>query len=205
MSASTKTCPACGNTNAAGDIFCHTCGADISHVETGGRKFTKTPSTGAVKRSPITSITNLSGPAQPCPRCGYRNPSFVMLCPHCGADIPKTSSLPEEAESPPSERPAGVLRAQIGGSSYELTPGDVLGREGTVAMKYFSDIGTVSRKHVQVSYGDGTWLLFVPRTVRNVTQLDGEEMPRDVAVPLEGSHRLRLSTKCEIGLEVSAS
>lgn len=208
MSSLVKNCPACGHSNQAKDIFCQTCGADISHVTPGEPRANAQPavpisSSPSPPHNPATSLTNLSGPTQPCPRCGYRNPSFVMLCPHCGTDISEAACAPAQADAETSTPPVSILHAEINGLSRKLKPGDVLGREGTVDPDYFLSIGTVSRHHVRIDYRKGTWWVTTPASVKNTTKLDGHELHRGEPTALGASHKLIMSTRCEVKLTVS--
>jgi predicted component of type VI protein secretion system len=99
-----------------------------------------------------------------------------------------------------SPRPRLIL--QIGKSIHELRPGDTLGRDGSVAREYFAPIRTVSRRHVLIDWRDGHWVVTLADRTRNLTQLDGQEITRGQAHPLDGEHVLRMSTRCEVRLVV---
>jgi hypothetical protein len=180
MSSAAKKCQVCGHENAGPDFFCRNCGTEISF---------------APPKSPKPATTDASIPRQrTCPRCHQESDGVLRLCSHCGFDLFAAETL--------SLMPAKKLFLSIDGHKYECHAGDVVGREGTVAKDYFATVGTVSRRHLSFAWHDDRWFVVALAGVKNLTQLDGREMPRGVEEPLSGEHRLRLSTLCEVRLSV---
>lgn len=184
MSPAKKQCPVCGCQNSDLDFFCQNCGMDISLVS-------------AAAPAPAPQPPAPPAPPQPapqprvCPKCGQS--SDLPLCSNCGFDLSTAASAANNAAQ---------LFLLIGKEKFQCKHGDTLGREGTVAPSFFSAVGTVSRKHVSLSQRNGCWFLTVPPSVRNPTQLDGRELPRALEQPLTGEHSLKLSSQCEVRLQV---
>ena len=94
------------------------------------------------------------------------------------------------------------VKVTIDGRTYTGRDGSILGREGTIAMAYFSKFNGVSRVHVKFLKKEGRWFITVPAAVANSTLLDGVEVKRDVAVPLMGEHILKLADNCVVKVAV---
>ena len=78
----------------------------------------------------------------------------------------------------------------------------MLGREGTVAREEFIRVGTVHRRHAQVTVEKGEWCLTSLASTRNLTEVDGKRVAIGEKVPLRGEHRVRLSTGAAFKLTV---
>jgi len=183
----------CGRQNPETAFFCDACNADLSDV---AASLADSP-----VPMPAPGGEEVSAGTKRCPKCGTANESYRTLCNSCGEEL--------EAEGAPA-RPGGrvdTLTLIAGAAQFPLQPGDVLGREGTVAYEVFGAAGdTVSRQHVIVSRSPEGWMICIPSRVRNITQLDGKELPRDTEVPVVvGEHILQLSTKCRVLLRVAAT
>ena len=221
MSASTKVCPACGQSNLEVAILCQSCGADISGA-VGPRN--NGSSTAAPRLSDQFEHTLFeSPPVKICPRCAAQNDSIDVLCGTCGESIravlpsPATTGTPASSNNACSPLPVTMLEPTppklwliVGSQSFECKSGDVLGRAGTVACQVFAGIPTVSGRHVALELRDRVWHIInlpVPpgRPGKNVTQVDGREVPIGSAVALTSEHVLRLSTRCEVRLRVANS
>lgn len=176
-----KKCHVCGYENKESEFFCHNCGIDIS--------FVSAPTSAKPAKARIDLTSNKE--KRVCPKCNQSNDAVFVLCTNCGFDLSAASSTK-----------APRLLLVIGDKNYECKSGDVLGREGTVAREFFSTIGTVSRKHVTFTLRDGQWFLSIPQSVQNISQLDGNELPRGQEHPLQREHTLKLSSQCEVRLRV---
>jgi hypothetical protein len=143
-----------------------------------------------------------------CPSCGTKWPETTPACRNdrCKADL-FNARIVDEEETPVSPPPVPGVPARLllatGGQEFVCKDGDVLGREGSVAVAAFQNIGEVSRRHVSVSLQDGQWFLSVLPNVPNLTELDGVRLTPGAPQALKGEHRLRLSTKCEVRLRVA--
>lgn len=187
-----KRCPVCGRLNSEDAVFCDNsgCGADISAVR-------PTFSSAEAPRGddPSGGATSPVSPGQwVCPKCQQPNDAMMSRC-ACGHEFP--------AEPPKGERTRRLILV-VGEQSFECKDGDILGREGSVACQVFASLGTVSRQHVRVNFRDGRWFVTVPSNVQNITQLDGRDLKREEPCLLNGEHRLKMSTKCEVRLRVTA-
>ncbi len=114
-----------------------------------------------------------------------------MLCSGCAAPLPIRS---EQSVVPSLLDPDPVLVLVIHGKSFRCEPGDVLGREGTVARDEFLPVGTVHRRHAQLNVDNGAWCLTSLASTRNLTEVDGKAVSQGEKVPLRGEHTIRLST-----------
>lgn len=90
----------------------------------------------------------------------------------------------------------------IHGKTFRCEPGDVLGREGTVARDEFLPVGTVHRRHAQLNVHNGEWHLTALVSTRNLTEVDGKLVSHGEKVPLRGEHTVRLSTGATLKLIV---
>lgn len=205
-----KKCPSCGFVNPEAEFFCSSCGTDLSGVKAG----LLTEGGPAVGRPEARQ-------AKRCPQCGDENESYAMLCsrPGCGAllgDKPPTkegfrkpldSQESRELDRTRREPNAKRLLLAVGAASFECKSGDVLGREGTLAVDVFIGIATVSARHVALECCRGEWrvtnlALQTGKTAKNITALDGRELAIGASAVLSGEHTLKLSTRCEVKLRV---
>lgn len=221
MSAPTTTCPVCGEPNSVDAVLCQICGADISGAA-GLRSNTATPSElrGAIQ------ATSQPIPLKPrqvkiCPQCGTQNDSVDVLCGECGGNIREVPPSPAAAGPVVCPRdgcsPAAVTMLEpappklwlvVGTQVFQCNSGDVLGRAGNLASQVFAGIPTVSGQHVALELHDNVWhVVNLPpqpgKPGKNVTVIDGREVPIGRATPLTGEHVIRLSSRCEVRLRVS--
>ena len=96
----------------------------------------------------------------------------------------------------------GPLRLVLNGREYVCKSGDVIGREGTVAMDQLAKIKTLSRRHAQVMVRCGRWYLRVLNAT-NTSYLDSRQLGANEFYPLALEHRVRLSTQCEFELKLT--
>lgn len=94
------------------------------------------------------------------------------------------------------------LQLIVGDDVYIVHDGDVIGREGTIAQAFFSQIKTVSRRHAEISKREGRWFVTIPASVANSTMVDGVEAKRDTPMMLAGEHVLKMSEGCVVRLKV---
>lgn len=211
MSQRVKHC-GCGHANAEHDAFCARCSQTIFDVVAVAME----PLVPEVKLesapAPVAPAA-VAAPKKVCPLCGTINECFALLCggAGCGNDLSAvvpsggTEALVKTPAQPASAPAASVLSGlllSVGAQSFECRHGDLIGREGTVGCQVFSGIGAVSRRHVSLTQCDGQWFVTVLAGVRNMTQLDGRELPRGTPQPLTGEHTLKMSTQCEVKLRV---
>lgn len=91
--------------------------------------------------------------------------------------------------SSPPETPS--LELTFAGERFVCHDGDVIGREGTVAVAVLRRVGEMSRRHLQVELAGGRWRLTVLPTARNQTTLDGVALPRESPRTLGiGDHKI---------------
>lgn len=206
MSEMIKTCP-CGAENGGDAAFCTACGQPI--LDLVPRAANPPTEESPTRNEPSIPITNtVSTGKKVCPVCGTVNESFAVICegPGCANDLMGVAVSGETPREPESETPVVDTRPRlmlsVGTQKFECRDGDVIGREGSIACQIFSGIGTVSRRHVEIRRGDTEWSLIALAHVQNITQLDGIEMKRGESLPLSGSHKLRMSTQCEVELKI---
>lgn len=72
----------------------------------------------------------------------------------------------------------------LNGQRWPCHPGDVIGREGTVARDALRSVDVLSRRHLAIDYRDGQWQLTALPDSRNETYLDGASMIRGHPYPL---------------------
>lgn len=76
--------------------------------------------------------------------------------------------------------PLGELKTRlflnVSGQSWECSDGDIIGREGTIALEYFKGASVLSRKHVEIKIVEGEWAVRLCPTARNLTWINEEEM-----------------------------
>ncbi len=205
-------CPICGHENAPHESICGGCGQPIldrGHIA-------RPPAAPPAAAAPVASAP-IAAPALPrkvCPLCGTINESYALLCggAGCGNDLSAVTPSGGTAPPPPAPAPARAasssavpaLHLTVGAQRFACRDGDIIGREGTVGCQIFAGLGTVSRRHVALAQRDGQWFLTALAGVQNTTQLDGRELPRGTPQPLTGNHSLRMSTQCEVRLQVGA-
>ena len=215
MSQRIKRCR-CGHANAEHDAFCVQCGQPILDLVAVPLVPTPTPASSSAAPTPAPATTTPAVPRKVCPLCGTINESYSLLC--CGAGCGNDLSAVTPSGGAATPAPAAALAATpaaaspsaptlhltVGARQFECRDGDIIGREGTVGCQIFAGLGTVSRRHVALAQRDGQWFLTALANVQNTTQLDGRELPRGLPQPLTGDHSLRLSTQCEVRLQVGA-
>jgi hypothetical protein len=164
---------------------CPTCGLDNSESESFCKKCGG-PILDVEAKLPESPVGSWA-----CPQCQFPNSQFVFLCSNCHA--PRTA---------PPAGPRCLL--VIEGQEFECREGDVLGREGSVALELLAVIKEVSRRHVELIRQDGKWGVKVLPNVPNITELDGQRMQPGVPRFLSADHKLRMSTKCEVLLRITS-
>ncbi len=208
-----KKCLSCGTENPEHEFFCGTCGADISAVT----PFDPTHTVTETRKQPPTREQ------KKCPKCGLENEPYAFVCsqPGCGEQLDNPATPGEQVAdilAPPvrakpiatpfPDRPPKRLLLLVGSNTFECRSGDILGRNGTLANQVFSGIPTVSGHHVALERRGEQWFLVnLPlqsgRTAKNITVLDGREIPLGESVALTGEHVLRISSRCELKLCVT--
>jgi hypothetical protein len=209
----------CGHENLENESFCLQCGQPILEVE---------PVPRGAPRPPAPATSPPPAGQKRCSHCGTWNDAYAMLCvgERCGQPFAsdtlctETRRGDEPAGTPPATSPAdatpdagirgappevtlreSTLSLIVGAAEYECREGDVLGREGTVARQVFSEVKTVSRRHVSVSKRDGQWRVAIMPGVVNKTLLDGRELTA-LGAALTGDHTLQMSSQCQVKLRV---
>jgi len=144
-----------------------------------------------------------------CSKCGTKEPSYRLTCRNCGENFLVQKEL-KNGENHSEEYNSAVLTSQVSSQKlllrinkqeFDLSDGDYLGREGDVAVSSFLVFGEVSRKHARIHLRDAVW--YISGLSANITEVDGETLDKGELHALSpGSHRVRLSTKCEFTLEV---
>ncbi len=195
MNPSGVRCPVCGAVESEGTVLCASCGAaltwtaaalsgsppDVAPSEAAGG--VKDSAGGVASGEQDPSLCRIS-----CAACGHPNESWAMLCQACAKPLPSKGE--PTGASPASHR---TLVLEIDGKSFQCEPGDVLGREGTVAREEFLLVGTVHRRHAQLLVEDGEWWFTALASTRNLTEVDGKPVAHGERVPLRGKHSVRLS------------
>ena len=144
-----------------------------------------------------------------CPACGF----YSSVCGSCWKESPgkvqSTASRIDPAENGVTEKYTSnkKLMIVIGNQQFECKSGDVLGRTGTVACQIFSGITTVSGRHVSVQIDSGEWSLTnLPlqpgKLTKNITAVNGRELPIGDSVRLSEVTTLQMSSKCTVTLRV---
>ena len=199
-----RICEACGHENDCNAVFCADCGQPIGHL---------LPTKTAPPPQKQESFSILDVQERICPKCGATPASHRMIC-ECGERLFENTDSQVESKKPsnPSDRDAGLNNSESMVSStglflslqnrrVELKDGDILGREGTVAVSSFSIIPEVSRQHARILKIGTDWHLV--GLSENITEVDGNPLQKGLPFALRGLHRVRLSSKCEIILEVN--
>ncbi len=202
------TCPICGAANAEPSILCVVCGAEISM----GRHATESPvgtpqallGASALKEGSPESkgeILPLVQSVRLCPECGHSNEDWAMLCSGCARELPPIAVEGDAGTGVSGSR----LVLVVNGKEFPCVPGDVLGREGSVARRELLNFGTVHRRHAQISFSGGTWGITALASTRNLTEVDGVRLERGRPQSLSGRHVLRLSSRAVLELRVEGS
>ncbi|MDA0811323.1 MAG: hypothetical protein O3C21_02875 [Verrucomicrobia bacterium] len=76
------------------------------------------------------------------------------------------------------------LFLSVHGQSWECSDGDIIGREGTVALEVFRGAGVLSRRHLAVRLLNDEWFVELCPTARNLTWINEEEMLPGQLYPL---------------------
>lgn len=205
MSRIVKICPSCGKENDRTKLICK-CTCDISGVPEITIDDTPTGESNNSNKSeaPLSKGMEHSDPKK-CLRCGATILPGAINCIGCGEPVAHDLlSSRNEAADPFANQPlpsvARKLMIVVGDRQFECQDGDVLGREGTVASQIFSDIPTVSRRHVSVQLRSGEWWLTNLQTSNNSTIVNGVELPRGEAIRLSADTTLQISSRCHIKL-----
>ena len=205
-------CPICGCENAPHDSICGGCGQPILDRGHVARPSASAPlaATAPASAAPLPAAPAL--PRKVCPLCGAINEFYALLCGGAGCGNDLSAVTPSGGTAPPPSAPAPApaaaspatpaLHLTVGAQRFPCRDGDIIGREGTVGCQIFAGLGTLSRRHVALAQRDGQWFLTALAGVQNTTQLDDRELPRGLPQPLTGDHSLRLSTRCEVRLQV---
>lgn len=90
--------------------------------------------------------------------------------------------------------PSEELFLHVNGQSWPCRAGDVLGRQGTVAVDVLRTVEGLSRKHLTIESHEGLWCLVALPESRNQTWLNGEPMERGVAYPLTPLQNLQVDS-----------
>ena len=184
-------CPVCGLEEFGGSILCSGCGVDLTTI-----------SPPLVTSASVMSSTGLVVSEQVrfelrrCVECQTDNEAWAALCSGCGRELDSGALQPSATPAIPR------LRLRIGESEFACSPGDVLGREGTVAGDAMLPFETVHRRHAQLNFEQGQWFIMALASARNLTELDGKRLARSQMLALTGKHQVRLSTRCHFSLEV---
>ena len=96
----------------------------------------------------------------------------------------------------------GPLHLVMGATEYRCKSGDVIGRQGTLAMDQMNGIGTLSRRHAQVLVRGGRWNVRILAST-NTSTMDGKPLSQNQFHPLAIEHRVRLSSQCEFELKTT--
>jgi|GEM_PF-3824881 len=67
-----------------------------------------------------------------------------------------------------------------------------IGRHGTVAPELFTGVGTLSRRHLDITQRDDGWEISLSPDARNPTSLDGDQMTPGKHYPLVGRHLVEI-------------
>ena len=210
-----KICPVCNTKNEDSEVLCGSCFADISNA--------------AIKIENSEIQQKLNPDFQPdsgnqnkiCPACGAVNPDYAMLCDSCQIDItevkPGNCNLNAENASlilysNPSQSCAKIKIA--------IKNGDVVGRCGKCAnpqAEYLKCLNisdkednnfidcmkfnTVSRRHAQFIYENGTFFIIALPESKNATCLNGEVLERGRRYSVKSGDIIKFSSKLELSVK----
>jgi hypothetical protein len=202
-----RICEACGSENEAFAVICG-CGQPISHILPTAKAKASHQSPGIDVSQSSPSITLGE---KICAKCGARHASHRLSC-DCGERLPPATEQPNSPSAvvaSGNDFPCTMLERTSSGELFlcfanqtiSLQNGDVLGRQGTVAASSFAVIKEVSREHARILLLEEGW--HIVGLSANITEVDGQVLERGKPHPLKGSHRVRLSSKCEIRLETT--
>ena len=93
----------------------------------------------------------------------------------------------------------------MGEKSYPCEDSMFLGRQGDLANHLFSELKTVSRKHLQLIIAEGIWNVKMcsPVTNSDSTTFNGTKMEHEKLYPMiSGEFKVSMSRSCEITLRV---
>ena len=203
-----KHCPSCGQISPEQEIFCASCGNDISQVKSARLAAPEPrPTVSAAPDGPVASASFTANRAvKMCPKCGTENEAFAILCGHagCGEMIDAIAVVQRGGPTPAPRAPAVFpqrpappkLLLLVGQQTFECRSGDVLGRAGNLACHVFAGIQTVSARHAALELRAGIWhVVNLPlppdRTAKNLTALDNREIPLGQSAPLTAEHVLK--------------
>jgi hypothetical protein len=191
-------CDVCSEANDPSNAFC-ICGNPIGHIAATNIDDQSADHVGAPTPS--------SNPKKYCKTCDITCDTFRLTCDTCNNRFTILEGTPPGASSPvldsgivgQSSTAKAKLLMRIQKNTYELQHGNVLGREGDAACASFAPIKEVSRRHALIQNVDGKWL--ITALSENITEVDGSLVKKGYSHELTKTHRVRLSTKCEITLE----
>ena len=88
--------------------------------------------------------------------------------------------------------PSDELFIHVHGQRWPCRAGDIVGRQGTVAVEALKPVEVLSRKHLSIESREGLWCLVALPESRNDTFLEGAPMQRGVAYPLSPIQTLQV-------------
>lgn len=97
-----------------------------------------------------------------------------MLCSGCARELPPIAGEGDAGAGVSDSR----LVLIVNGKEFPCVPGDVLGREGSVARRELLNFGTVHRRHAQIGFSEGVWRITALASTRNLTEVDGVRLER---------------------------
>lgn len=98
------TCPFCGSTVAASDLFCSGCGKPMAEIEAA---ITKQRTSGIATATAPDAAPDASSAAT-CPQCGFFINEGDMFCMNCGAKLESASEPEPEPVHEPEPEPVAV-------------------------------------------------------------------------------------------------
>lgn len=200
MSERFKLCPSCSFENDEFDPYCKGCGVDIMTIEAFTREQLERSRATAVNAKNAKSSASQS---KECPKCKKPNPVYAVVCVHCSERLPGHSLEQKKSDNLSLASGTTPPRAYllIGKNRIELHHGDVLGREGTVEVGFFSLIPEVSRKHASLELVNSDWM--ITALSPNKTVIDGQRIKTREKGKLTSRHEIELSSKCKVVIEIA--
>lgn len=202
-----RICFACNHPNAANQLICNKCGADISAVEPGHSELILDD-----PLSPDLDITQHMVMGIICPVCDYKNPLGEVTCARCGAKIqgcepinnqnseiisiiPQVQTQSDFVEAPQDEDKTGITNNQSlvisnkTGETIVFHSNDILGR-CTISTRDHNNF--VSERHAIVIFRNNTWFIQDTRST-NGTFINGVKVEPDKDYPLHAGDKISLS------------
>ncbi|MDB6135065.1 MAG: response regulator receiver modulated serine phosphatase [Verrucomicrobiales bacterium] len=93
-----------------------------------------------------------------------------------------------------SVNPSDELFLHVNGQRWPCRAGDILGRQGTVAIEVLRPVDVLSRRHLSIQSIDGVWCLVALPESRNDTWIDGVPMRRGQPYPLTPMQLLQVDS-----------